>query len=210
MLSAPIPEKLDADMIDKRIDFQAWIVAMGQLEQINKLKRQYAPELIPLKDLEPIEAARVDLTLIPRGTGRLEILINNVYVEIKPDEAVDFQADLRNDGTVTLFNVTPEITSQPLNWTARVDPNLIEKLEPDEKRRVTIHLTPPAGEGVGEYEAELEARGQAGSEGIDAVYKRLAVKITGKTNMMATLGLVAGLFVLITGIVLMGVKLSRR
>ncbi|MBL7187711.1 MAG: hypothetical protein ISS70_15420 [Phycisphaerae bacterium] len=211
MLSAAIPEKLDAGMIDKRIDFQAWITTTAQLDQINKLRRKYEPELIPVQDLDAIEAARVDLTLIPRGTGRLEILVNNVYVEIKPDqEVVDFRADLRNDGTVTLFNVTPEITSQPLDWTAHVDPNLIEKLEPDEKRRVTIHLTPPAQEGVGEYQAELEARGQSGDQVIEAAYKRLTVKINAKTNMMATLGLAAGLFVLITGIVFMGVRLSRR
>jgi len=210
MLSAAIPEKLDAGMIDKRIDFQAWILTTAQLDQINKLKRQYEPNLIPVQDLDAIEAARVDLTLIPRGTGRLEILVNNVYVEIKPDQEVDFQADLRNDGTLTLFNVTPEITSQPLNWTAHVDPNLIEKLGPDEKKRVTIHLVPPAGEGVGEYQAEFEARGQSGSEVIEAAYKRLTVKINAKTNMMATLSLVVGLVVLISGIVFMGVKLSRR
>jgi hypothetical protein len=211
MLSAAIPEKLDAGMIDKRIDFQAWITTTAQLDQINKLRRKYEPELIPVQDLDAIEAARVDLTLIPRGTGRLEILVNNVYVEIKPDqEVVDFRADLRNDGTVTLFNVTPEITSQPLDWTAHVDPNLIEKLEPDEKRRVTIHLVPPAGEGVGEYQAELEARGQSGDQVIEAAYKRLTVKINAKTNITATLGLVGGLVVLISGIVFMGVRLSRR
>jgi len=209
-LNASIPEKLDARMIDKRIEFQAWVVTTAQLDQINKLRRQYEPEPVPVQDLEAIEAARVDLTLIPRGEGRLEIQINNLYKEIKPDQEVDFRADLYNDGTLTLFNITPEVTSQPLNWTASVDPNLIEKLEPDQKRQVMIHLTPPSGEGVGEYQAELEARGQSGDQVIEAAYKRLTVKINAKTNITATLGLVVGLVVLISGIVFMGVKLSRR
>ena len=213
-LNASIPEKLDAGMIDKRIDFQAWIITTAQLDQVNKLRRKYAPAFIPLQDLEAIEAARLDLTLIPRGTGRLEIQINNLYKEIKkgnkPHHEVDFKADLYNDGTLTLFNITPEVSSRPLDWAAQVDPNLIEKLEPDEKRQVTIHLMPPPGEEVGEYQAEFTARGQSGSEVIEAMEKRLMVKIQGETNITATTGLVFGLVVLITGIVFVGVRLSRR
>ena len=209
-LNVSIPEKLEAGMIDKRIEFQAWVVTTAQLDQINKLRRQYEPELIPVQDLDAIEAAHVDLTLIPRGEGRLEIQINNLYAEIKPDQEVDFKADLYNDGTLTLFNITPEVSSLPLDWTARVDPNLIEKLEPDEKRQVTIHLTPPSGEGVGEYQTQFEARGQSGSEVIVARYQLLKVKILGETNITATAGLVFGLVVLIAGIVFVGVKLSRR
>jgi hypothetical protein len=213
-LNASIPEKLYAGMIDKRIDFQAWIATTAQLDQINKLRRKHAPELIPLQELGAIEAARVDLTLIPRGTGRLEIRINNLYAEIRkgnePHQEVQFKADLYNDGTLTLFNITPEVSSVPLDWTAHVDPNLVEKLEPDEKRQVTIHLTPPPGEDVGEYQAEFTARGQSGSEVIEALEQRLGVKIQGETNITATTGLVVGLVVLIIGIVFLGVRLSRR
>jgi hypothetical protein len=209
-LSASIPEKLDAGMIDRRIDFQAWLTTPAELDQINKLKRQYEPNLIPDRDLAALAAARVDLTLIPRGTGKLEIVIDNLYQPIKPNQAAAFRADLRNDGTLLLFNVTPEITARPLNWTARVDPNLVEKLEPGEKRPVMIHLIPATDAGVGEYQAEFDARGQTGSEVIEAAEKRLTVHIGAETNVMAIAGLVAGLIALITGIVFVGVRLSRR
>jgi len=63
--------------------------------------------------------------------------------------------------------------------------------------------------GVGEYEAQIEARGQSGSEVVEALEKRLKIRISAETNITATLILVLGL-VLISGIVLMGVKLSRR
>jgi len=209
-LSASIPAKLDAGMIDRRINFQAWLTTPADLDQINQLKRQYEPNLIPDRDLAALAAARVDLTLIPRGTGKLEIVIDNLLQPIKPNQAVDFRADLRNDGTLPLFNVTPEVTAQPLNWTARVDPNLIEKLEPDEKRPVMIHLVPAPNAGVGEYQAEFGARGQTGSEVIEAIEKRLTVQISAETNVTAVAGLVIGLIVLITGIVFVGVRLSRR
>ena len=110
---------------------------------------------------------------------------------------------------MTLFNVTPEV-SPPLGWTAQVEPKLVERLEPAEKQEVVIRLVPAAEAGVGEYEAQIEARGQSGSEAIDAIEKRLKVRINAETNITATLALVVGLVVMITGIVFMGVKLSRR
>jgi len=209
MLRASIPQKLDVSMIDERIDFQTWIATPAQLDKINKLKRQYEPQPVPAEDLEAIAAARVDLTLIPKGAGRLEIQINNLYVEIKPEQEVDLKADLHNDGTLTLFNIVPEI-SPPLGWVAQVEPKLVEKLSPNEKTEVRIHLAPGAEAGVGEYEAQIEARGQSGSEVIEAIEKRLKVRINAETNITATLALVVGLVVMITGIVFMGVRLSRR
>ncbi|OHB79895.1 MAG: hypothetical protein A2Z25_08645 [Planctomycetes bacterium RBG_16_55_9] len=122
---------------------------------------------------------------------------------------MDIKADLHNDGTLTLFNIIPEI-SPPLGWTADVLPKRIEELAPGDKESIQIHLSPGPEVGVGEYEAQIEAKGQSGSEVVEALEKRLKVRISAKTNITATLVLVLGLVVLITGIVFMGVKLSRR
>jgi len=56
----------------------------------------------------------------------------------------------------------------------------------------------------------IKAQGQSGSEVIEAIEKRLKVRISAQTNIMATLLLVSGLIILILGIVVFGVKLSRR
>jgi hypothetical protein len=209
ILNVSIPQKLDVGMIDKKIDFQVCIATSAQLEKINKLQRQYAADIIPADELDAIEGARVDLTLIPRGTGRLVILINNLFVEIKPQQDVRIRADLHNDGTLTLFNIIPEITP-PFDWEARVEPNNIGQLQPNEKQQIEIHLKSGTDVGVGEYETTIEARGQSGSEVIEAIEKRLTVKISAQTNIIATLSLVGGLVILIVGIVVFGVKLSRR
>jgi uncharacterized membrane protein len=208
-LRISIPQKLDVRMIDKTIDFQAWVVTTKQVEMLNRLRQEYAGQVTPTEQLDQIKAGRVDLALIPKGAGRLEILINNLFEEIKPQQDVDIKADLHNDGTLTLFNIVPEI-SPPLGWKAEVLPKLIEKLSPDEKQSMQIHLSPGQDVGVGEYEAQVEARGQSGSEVVEALEKRLKIRISAKTNITATLILVLGLVVLITGIVFMGVKLSRR
>jgi hypothetical protein len=208
-LRVSIPQKLDVAMIDKTIDFEVWVVTVKQAEVLNALRQEYAGRTIPAEKLDQIKAGRVDLALIPKGTGRLEILINNLFEEIKPEQDVDIKADLHNDGTLTLFNIVPEI-SPPLGWKAEVTPKLVEKLLPNDKQSLQIHLAPGPEVGVGEYEAQIEARGQSGSEVVEALEKRLKVRISAETNITATLILVLGLVVLITGIVFMGVKLSRR
>jgi len=208
-LQVSIPQKLDVEMIDKTINFQVWVVTIKQAETLNNLKQEYAGQVTPAEKLNQIKAGRVDLALIPKGAGRLEILINNLFEEIKPRQDVRIKADLHNDGTLTLFNIAPEI-SPPLGWTAEVLPKKIEKLSPDDKQPIQIHLTPGEEVGVGEYEAQIEARGQSGSEVVEALEKRLKIRISAKTNITATLILVLGLVALITGIVFMGVKLSRR
>ena len=208
-LRVSIPQKLDVGMIDKTIEFQFWVVTTKQAEVLNELKQEYAGQVTPTEKLDQIKAGRVDLALIPKGAGRLEILINNLFEEIKPQQDVDIKADLHNVGTLTLFNIVPEI-SPPLGWKAEVLPKLVEKLLPNDKQSIQIHLAPGPDVGVGEYEAQIEARGQSGSEVVEALEKRLKVRISAETNITATLVLVLGLVVLITGIVFMGVKLSRR
>lgn len=208
-LSVSIPQKLDVAMIDKTIDFEIWVATAKQAELLNKHKQEYAGRTIPTEQLDQIKAGREDLSLIPKGAGRLEILINNLFEEIKPQQDVDIKADLHNDGTLTLFNIVPEI-SPPFGWNAEVLPKLVEKLSPDDRQSIQIHLSPGPDVSVGEYEAQIEARGQSGSEVVEALEKRLKIRISAETNITATLILVSGLVVLITGIVFMGVKLSRR
>jgi hypothetical protein len=208
-LRISIPQKLHVDMIDKTINFQAWTVTAKQLETINNLKREFLAKPIQMQKLDEIGAARVDLALTPKGAGRLEILINNLYTEIKPGQEVNIKADLDNTGTLDLFNIIPEI-SPPLGWIAQVEPKSIVKLAPGDKKSLKIHLQPGPDVGVGEYEAQIEARGQSGSEVVEALEKRLKVRISAEAHIMTTLLLVLGLVGLIVTIVVFGVRLSRR
>lgn len=208
-LKVSIPQKLEVDIIDKTINFQIWTITTKQLEEINKLKQEYIAGIIPSEKLNNIKAGRVDLALIPKGTGKLEILINNLYTEIKPQEEVNIKVELDNAGTLDLFNIIPEV-SPPLNWTAQINPKSIAKLAPGDKEMVKICLKPGADVGVGEYEAQIEARGQSGSEVVEALDKRLKIRIYAKTHIATTLVLVLALVALIGAIVIFSVKLSRK
>ena len=208
-LQVSIPQELDVVKIDKKIDFQVWVASAEQLEALNKLKREFIQKTIPLDKFKDIKAVRVDLSLIPKGSGRLEILINNLYMEIQPEQEVDINAELHNNGTLTLFNVTPEVTP-PLGWKVSIEPQIIKELMPNGKYKIKINLKQDTDVGVGEYEAQIEAKGQTGNDVIEAIEKRLKIRINAETNVTVTLVLVAGLVLLIVGIVVFGVKLSRR
>lgn len=208
-LALYVPAKLSVEMIDQALNFQAWVVTTEQAETLSGLRKQYADQKIPSEDLDTIEAGRADLELTPKGAGLLEILINNLFVEVNPQQDVQLDAELHNDGTVSLFDIAPEITP-PIGWTADVSPKSIDKLLPADKRQIQIHLHPTDDVDVGEYEALIEARGQSRGEVVEAMERRLKIRISAKVSMKTTLMLIGGLVVMVGGIVFAGVKLSRR
>ena len=130
-------------------------------------------------------------------------------METDPQGSIGLTADLHNHGTLTLFNIRPEL-SAPFRWDARIEPKQIEKLLPNEKISITIHLEPNRDVGVGEYEAHLNAQGQSGSQVIEALKKRLTVRVKAETSLTATSVLAGGLLLLMIGTVFFGGKLSRR
>jgi hypothetical protein len=208
-LKASIPDKLETDWIDKRIGFQVWVVTASQAEAINQLKRQFGQAPIPSESLDTLTGSRVDLTLIPKGSGRLEILVNSLYQEIQSQQDVSLEFEVHNDGTLALFNVIPEITT-PIGWQAEITPKVLDKLMPNEKRAFLLSLHPGTDVGLGEYETRIEVRGQSGSETIEALDKRLKVRINAQANVILTACLIGGLVLLIVVIVGTGVRLSRK
>lgn len=207
-LNISIPKNLDLQMVDKSINFQTWVLDRTQLEKINKLKREFG-DVIDFEKLKDIEAGRVDLSLIPKGLGKLEIVINNLLEEIKPGQDLSLNIELSNIGTLPLFNVVPEVFP-PAGWKVEFSYKTVDKLLPEDKKSITIILKPGPDVTVGEYEAQIKAKGQSGSTIVEALEKRLHIRVTSKTNITTTLILVFALVILISGVVYAGVKMSRR
>ncbi len=208
-LELSIPEKLEGCEVDEPVNFQAWVLETGDLENLSALMRDARQGEIKEEDLREINGGRTDLVLIPKGTGRLEVQMNNLFAEIKPGEEVQMKASLANIGTLTLSNVTAEL-SPPLGWVAEVFPESVPGLAPGEKQDVTIRLVPGPDCMVGDYEALVEATGQRGSDIVRALDKRLRLRVSADTSITVTLVLVIGLVVLMAAIVVIGVRLSRR
>lgn len=108
-----------------------------------------------------------------------------------------------------MFNIIPEIPP-PLGWIAQVEPKSIAKLAPGNKTSIKIYLQPGSDVGVGEYEAQIEASDQRGSEVVETLEKRLKIRISAEVHIATTLILILALVGLISTIIFFGVKLSRR
>lgn len=208
-LRISIPQKLDLAMIDKTINLQAWAVTTPQGETLRALQARFPSQAIPPEELQVLKAARVDLALIPKGSARLEILIDNLYTEILPGQSLTVEAELRNNGTLELFDLMP-VVAPPLEWKMEITPKAIPRLLPNEKHTFRIYLEPGPQVGVGEYEVQVEAQGQSGSRLAEAIEKRLKVRINARANIVTTMLLGGGLVALVASVMAFGVKLSRR
>ena len=70
---------------------------------------------VPVEEIAKLKAARVELVLIPRGVGKLDIVVPNLFKEVEQDEPVVLKFNVLNSGTLLLRRVTPEI-DLPLEW----------------------------------------------------------------------------------------------
>jgi uncharacterized membrane protein len=159
--------------------------------------------------LAKIKGARLGLKLIPTGVGRLEILISNLFKEVKRGQPIDFRFTLLNSGTLALRSVTPKL-NLPTEWEADVDPKSVPLIDPGDQSVVSLHLRPPKDVSVGEYTLKIGAEGNSGIENINALEKNFTVRLAAESNVTGTVVLVTVLVVLVLGIAVASIKISRR
>jgi uncharacterized membrane protein len=204
-----VPEKLDPSFIDRNIDFSIIVTRQEELIEISKLKAKYQGQNIPLEEIAKIKGSKVQLILIPKGKGSLELVIPNLYREIRKNETVDIKITVLNAGTMTMINVTAK-ADFPVEWDGTIEPKEITNLEAGQKSVVTIHVVPPSDVPVGEYAIKITTKGYAGVETIEAAEKNFTVRIVAKSNIAGTVFLVLILIGMVVGIAVASIKISRR
>ena len=204
-----VPEKLHQDMVDSSISFYLLVVRKKYQKQIYELQKKHRNSTIPAEDIAKIQANKVELILIPSGTGKLDLIIGNSFKEVHQNAPVTFKFNVMNSGTLALRRVTPEL-ELPIDWEGSLEPAEVEVLEPDKKRTIAATITPPPGVTVGEYTLTIQCDGHAGIETIEAEDKDFTVRIAPESNVTATAILVAVLIGLVLAIAIASVKISRR
>lgn len=204
-----IPEKLASELIDTNIPFAIIVARPAEMEAIHDLKKQFADKRIPAEELAKIKGNQVELILIPKGVGKLDILVGNLFKEVTQEQDVVLKFSIMNSGTLTVHRVMARI-DLPIEWEAETTPQQIEAIEPDQKILVTANIKPPTDVAVGEYMINVEAEGHSGVEIIEADEKDFTVRIVAESSLTATLLLVILLVVLVLGIAAASVKISRR
>jgi len=203
-----LPKNADDQVVmDKPIEFSA--LALDS-EQAVRLQEMLANDTaIGLNEIEDLNAGSVNLELIPRGVGRIEVQAVNLYHEIKVGENVDMEVRIVNSGTRRLNNIRV-FSDLPLNWKAEVQPDLIATLEQSQEQIVNIKFIPPDDVSVGDYEPRIRTECIADNRRVESEDKIVRVHLSAKTNVLGITLLIALLIGLLVGIVVFGIKLTRR
>jgi hypothetical protein len=203
-----LPKNADAQVvIDRPLAFYALALdndQAGRLQEIIAAKSEIGP-----KDIEALKAGSVRLELIPRGVGKIEVQAVNLYHEIKVGQSVEMEVRVKNAGTRKLNNIRV-YADLPLNWRSTIEPDLIASLEQSKDEVVRIRFQPPADVAVGDYEPKIKTECSADNRKVESEDKIVRVHVASKTNVLGITFLVLLLVGLLVGIVVFGIKLTRR
>jgi len=203
-----LPKNADAQVvIDKPILFYALAMDNEQAPVFQNLLAKKTE--IGSQDILSLKAGSVKLELVPRGVGKIEVQAVNLYHEIKVGDSVAMEVRVKNAGTRKLNNIRV-VTDLPLNWRSEIRPDLIATLEQGKDEVVTIKFLPPADAAVGDYEPKIKTECSADNRKVESEDKIVRIHIASKTNVLGISLLVLLLVGLLVGIVVFGIKLTRR
>ena len=203
-----LPKNADAQVvIDKPIEFLALTLDVDQATKLQDLMTK--KPRIDTKDIDTMKAGSVRLELVPRGVGKIEVQAVNLYHEIKVGENVTMEVRVKNAGTRKLNNIRV-YSDLPLNWRSEIQPELIASLEQNKEVVVTINFLPPADVAVGDYEPKIKTECSADNRNVESEDKIVRIHVASKTNVLGISLLVLLLVGLLVGIVVFGIKLTRR
>lgn len=200
-----LPEEMDMALLDKPQGFFAAV-----LSEVEDAK--YPPGQLNMIDeeLQKFKGGRVYLELIPKGLAEFELVAQSLYFPIKTDESVETLVTLKNDGTRNLENIRLTMELPSNKWTATIEPELVKKLDRQQETEIQIVITPPTDVGVGASELKLKAECEVDNIKVEAAPKNFTIQISSKANIVGTGILIGALILLVIGIAVLTIRLSRR
>ena len=194
-------------VIDKSIEF--YILALDNEQSVRLQDMLTEDSSVSLNEIEDLKAGNVRLELIPRGVGEIEVQALNLYHEIKVGENVTMEVRVKNSGTRLLNNIRI-FADLPLKWRVEVKPDLIATLAQNKEEIVNLDFIPPEGVSVGDYDLKIRTECIADNQNVESEDKIVRVHIGAKTNVLGITILILLLIGLLVGIVVFGIKLTRR
>lgn len=199
-----LPERAEKLVeIDKPIEFYAALVSNESLSNVNR------EQIYSETEVQSLTAAWVKLALYPRGIGEAEIRAQNLYFEVTAGQPITTVVTAANTGTRDL-NDLEIVVSAPLGWETDIQPAFIDRLEQGRKLNVKIALVPPADVGVGAREVKLSLKAFADNRSIEIEDKILRVQIKKELAVGMIILLALVIIGVVTGIVIFGIKITRR
>ncbi|HJP30007.1 MAG TPA: NEW3 domain-containing protein [Candidatus Latescibacteria bacterium] len=208
-LQLEIPEKLDRQFVGRTRTFFALVAEPREYARINALQAEFGDAAVPEERVKALVANFVKLELIPKGIGKLEVLVSNTYREIQVGEELAIRVEFLNRGSVPVQNIKAAL-DLPYQWQEEVVPLLIKRLDPEERAPIDITARPPVDIAVGNYELGVEAQGQVGNENVESLEKNLTIHVGASSNIAGNVILIGILVLLVVGIGIASIRISRR
>lgn len=201
-----LPDRPTTDVtMDVQIPFYAVAIPRDRADEIGDLRNRILTET----ELEELKIGFIRLELVPRGVGEILVRAPQLFHTITAEETVKVTVEIVNDGTRRLDNVRVEV-DPPLNWTERIEPEVITTLEISEEGRVDLFITPPEGVTPGRYEVRVRTTSLSDDQPIRGEDKTITIQIEQEANLLGTLIIIFLIVGLVVGIVIFGIRLSRR
>jgi len=202
-LRLSLPDKVDERIVlDRPLAF--WVLVAESAAEPLVPDRSYSPG-----EIAALKCGKVQLEVIPRGVGRLEVSAPSLYQEIKPGETVALNVTVKNSGTRRIHNVHLS-TENPINWRTEVTPDVVSTLEPNREEVVRIRILPPADVGVGDFEVRIKTEAIDQNRKVQSEDKINRIHVSSPASLRSTLWLLGFLLLLVVGIVVFSIKLTRR
>jgi uncharacterized membrane protein len=201
-----LPDRSTGEVqIDKPISFYALAIPYERLGSIDLNEDKVWTK----EELDKLDIGYLKLEIIPRGTGELKVNASQLFFTVLPGNKIEIPVDIKNEGTRRLDNVEFEL-DLPLNWTNAVNPKVIESIDTREEKRVVFTITTPDNVPVGKYDIRLRTTSLADNKLVKAEDKTITIEIKQSDNIIGTILIVLLIIGLVTGIVIFGIKLTRK
>ena len=201
-----LPEELDASYLDSTLEFYVAVLDETEANALGGVNNRLD---LPADQIASIQGGVERFELIPKGVPEIEVFVQNAFQTIKIGEEVNMTATLQNIGTRDLVDIRM-IVDVNTDWKYTVVPEVINSLARNEEKEIQLTLSPPADIGVGEYQAKLNAEVTVDNRKFEARDRSITVQIESQTQMSVTTLLFGALILLMIGIVIVTIRISRR
>ena len=201
-----LPERTGSSFaLDRPLAF--WALALDS-EAALRFDRLAADSLTS-EEAASIAAGKARLVLVPRGIARIELRAPNFYHEIGRGDSVVMTIRARNIGSrvASGIRVTPDAQA---DWRSTVSPELIERIPADSEAELTLTLVPPRQIAVGDYDVRLLTDAMSADRRVDVDDKVVRIRVVPPANWLGTGALIAVLVAVLGGMVMFGLRLTKR
>jgi uncharacterized membrane protein len=205
-LEVSLPDRPTEEVpMDRPISFYVLVVPQDRATEIAaQTGKQWTPQ-----EIETLNFGYLRLELLPRGKGRLLVRAPQLFHSIKPDGTVEMTVEVVNEGTRRLDNIEVK-ADPPLNWVKKIEPAVISSLGIGEEKQIHVQLAPPKEISPGRYETRLRTSALSDNEPVNAEDKTVTVEVLSETSVLGTSLLAVLILGLVGGMVVFGIRLSKK